>query len=162
MGTPSLDVFEDPADGRIFFWEWPEYSGLATITPTYTHACRHSGDIGLKLEYRFSEGQDSHCGWGVTWDETTAGHLDASSFHSLTFQVRLQSGSGTFDVGLEDSNHPEVKKEVRATDDFVEIQIPLSYYRDKGVKLADLQTMSFGVSSNQGSGAICIDALEFR
>ena len=52
--------------------------------------------------------------------------------------------------------------EIEDTGDFVEVEIPLSYYTDRGVNLAELQKVSFGFSGAYGPGTICIDAIEFR
>jgi hypothetical protein len=129
----------------------------------------HSGRHGLLLNISF-EAKEEHAGWGVDWDSAPDQHFDALSYEVLSLYVRLESGGKdgemSIDVGLKDTEKNERKHQVVATEGFSEIPIPLSAYTAtaqlEGVDLAQLHNVSFGFSSEYGSGTICIDDIEFR
>jgi hypothetical protein len=149
--------------GQASTWNNPPGAISYALTP----ACARSGSFGLQLEYGYTEAGNG--GWYVTWVPSPGGSFDASGFANLEFWVRGRAGGETFGVGLKDIegqeirvyvDQPELPIEVSSAD-WTLASIPLSTYAAGGVDLAALDNVSFGFSSGNAPGAVCIDDIAF-
>lgn len=154
-------IFPQAGEAEPFRYE--NGGGLVNAELPDDPSChRPSRATGLRLEWRMSGEQSG--GWGVVWDRTASGSFDASEFGHLTLWVKGAAGGETFQIALKDTSHEERRVDSLTLGDVTanewrELSVPLSEFAP--VDLTSLENLSIGFGQPNGSGEVCIDAIEF-
>lgn len=166
-----VDIFPQGNIGTVFCWTKLSYEPRF-FNSVQDKNCRRYGSHGLRLKYDFT-GQNSG-GWGVFFTHTPTQHFDASTFSSLVFWVKGESGGEKFQVGLMDTNGKDKKGKEGKVDseqmvvvsatEWKRVSVLLSSFIDKGeiVDKSSINNVNVGFKSDYGSGTICIDDIAFE
>jgi hypothetical protein len=120
-----------------------------------------SGETGLRVFY--SNSGTGFGGWGLQWDGSPAGQVNAFQHDFLTFWVKGDVGGEIFQIGLKDTAGVETKREspgyVAVTTDWQQVVIPLADFT--GVNKGAIVNWNLGFNSSHGHGVICVDDARF-
>jgi hypothetical protein len=157
---PLVEVFPQVGEGDEFVFM--NEGGELDTRVVESEACRHSGRLGMRLEYAMSG--EGNGGWGIHWVKP-AEYFDASRFSEFVFWVKGTSGGETFQIGLKDASGKEVKVEsetllIVSSSEWRQVRVPLSKFTD--VNTASVENVNLGFNRDHGSGTICIDDIAFE
>jgi hypothetical protein len=165
-----VEIFPPIGDGGYFWSFKPEGTNSDFVFFT-SRACAHSGDVGLEANYHITH--PAFASWGLEWDTSFLGYLDASQFTKLVLWVKGQTGGEKYLIVIlkdktmsEDEDGQELKLDRLfgnhiKPEIWTKVEIPLSEFTQ--VQLAQLtQLQILTIFEENGSGGVCIDDISLE
>jgi hypothetical protein len=157
---PLVEIFPQIGAGQEYTFQDQLFNRQIT---GIAEDCTRSGSNGLQLNYTMQSPEDFG-GWGVQWENTSAGHFDASGFTTFTFWVRGAKGGEALQVVFYDTQEEgqtvKVHELASITTQWTQINLPLT--RFDRVNLSTIHHIDFSFFGRDGIGSLCIDDIGFE